>query len=171
MSMTDRPLPDAAGERVLAYLDALFRASGPVPFDDVDWPAFHARLIERAELSLARLRHPHVSQSAAGRRIPHTAPGAVPLAWWEHAARWSRHVVAGAVAASVALIMVIRASPKEAADTMVASAATTSKPWDRTRAAFDSVAIGHGTALTIDSVLLPSAADLLIPLGRGALAQ
>jgi hypothetical protein len=171
MSMTDRPLPDATGERALAYMDALFRASGPVPFDDVDWQAFHARLGERAELSLARRRHPHVAPTDADIRIAYTGPATVPLAWWEHAARWSRPIVAGAVAAGVALIMVIRASPREAADAMVASAATTSRPWDRTRAAFDSVAIGHGTALTIDSALLPSAADLLIPLGRGVAAQ
>ena len=171
MSTTDRPPHDDTGERALGYMDALFRASGPVPFDDVDWQAFHASLVERAELALARLRHPHVAPTDAEIRIAYTSHAPLPLAWWEHAARWSRHVVAGASAASVALIMVIRASPKDTADAMVASAATPSRPWDRTRAAFDSVAIGHGTALTIDSALLPSAADLLIPLGRGASAQ
>ena len=38
------------------------------------------------------------------------------VAWWEPAARWSRLVVATSVAAGIALIMVVRASPKEATD-------------------------------------------------------
>jgi hypothetical protein len=90
----------------------------------------------------------------------------VALAWWEYAARWSRLVVAASVAASIPLIMVVRSSPKDAADTMVASATVAPEQADGTRAVFESAALGRGSKWTIDSALLPSTAELLIPLGR-----
>ena len=60
--------PGSPGSMDLAV--ALFRTAGPVPFDDVDWETFHNRLAGRAELSLARLRYPHLAtQIAATTRI------------------------------------------------------------------------------------------------------
>jgi hypothetical protein len=67
--------------------------------------------------------------------------------------------------------MVVRASPKDAADTVIASAAPSPDQTDRQRAAFESVALGRGTTGAIESAFLPSAADLLVPLGKGAAPQ
>jgi len=165
MSPEGRPQQRTGGEAT--YVTALRRVSGGIPFDDVDWAAFHERLAERAELSLARLRYPLIGQSPTECGASAATPLPVALAWWEHAARWSRLTVTGAVAASAALVMVVRATPKETADSIVASAMPASQAPDRSRAAFDSVAVGRSTAWTIESAL-PSASDLLIPLGKGA---
>jgi hypothetical protein len=165
---TDRSPLNPNWERASDYASALARASGHVPTDDVEWETFHTRLADRAELSLARLRYPHLARVRAGRRVELPVTPAAAHAWWEHAARWSRLTVTGSIAAGVALVMVVRASPKESPDTIVVSAVTAAEPSDRTRAAFDSAVIGRTSAWTIDSALLPSAADLLIPLGRRA---
>ena len=91
------------------------------------------------------------------------------LTWWEHAARWSRAIVATSVAAGIALVMVVRASPKETPETVVATAvvAATASTTDAPRAAFESAVIGHGSASFMSAALLPPATDLLIPLGSG----
>ena len=158
--------PGSPGSMDLAV--ALFRTAGPVPFDDVDWETFHNRLADRAELSLARLRYPHLAtQIAATTRISPIAGG---RPWWTHAARWARPTIATSVAAGLALIMVVRASPKESAEAALATVATTFETTDRTRAAFDSAAVGR-TGWTMESAVLPSAADLLIPLGKGVVSE
>ena len=172
MSEPDLPVYDADGKRTRSYASALLRASGRVPDDLVDWDAFHARLAARAELSLARLRHPQVAARVSVLRGLPGSPGRRgTIPWWEHAARWSRLVVAGSIAAGIGLIMVVRASPKEAPDTVIASAAPNSEQTERQRAAFESVALGRGTSWSIESALLPSAAELLVPLGKGATTQ
>ena len=97
---------------------ALRDCSGLVPEDRVDWRTFHARLAMRAELSLARLRHPGVVvASGQGRTLPLRRQPAPPVTrpWWQHAAHWSRMVVDSAVAAGAALVGVIRLTPKEMA--------------------------------------------------------
>ena len=169
MSTADRPsLPGARDEGSSTYARALLDASGLVPYERVDWEAFHSRLAARAELSLARLRHPRVVPVASGRSV--VAPARdlrIAPAWWEYAARWSRIIVSASVAAGVVLIMVVRSSPKEVVETMVASA-TAGPPYqvEGTRAVFESAALGRGSRWTIDSAMLPSVAELLVPLGR-----
>jgi len=158
------------------YAAMLRQASGPVPDASVDWDAFYDRLAARAELSLARLRYPHVAATAASQ-----APAVRPLPvrtthpWWEHAARWSPLIVTASVAAGIALVAVVRMSPKEAPEAVVttgivATSVGGSDPLDRRRAAFESAATGRPAAWTIESALLPSATDLLIPLGKGVQA-
>ena len=168
MSTPDRPsAPHPKDEGTSRYARALIDASGPVPYERVDWEAFHSRLAARAELSLARLRHPRLVPVLSGRSV--RAPASdlrVALAWWEYAARWSRIVVSASVAAGVVLIMVVRSSPKEVVETMVASATAGPYQVEGTRAVFESAALGRGSKWTIDSALLPSVAELLVPLGR-----
>jgi hypothetical protein len=163
--MTDRPATHADKADIPRYREALVDASGRVPDETVDWEAFHVRLAARADLSLARLRHPHVAgepqKHQAGRRIPF--PG---TQWWEYAARWSRLTISASIAAGIALVAVIRLSPKGTTE-LGASAmvATNSDPADGTRAAFESAVVGRSSTWTIDSALMPSVTDLLIPLG------
>jgi hypothetical protein len=167
MSTSDRPLYRAGSERATSYARVLVDASGPVPYERVDWDEFFAILAARAELSLARLRHPDLATPSTGRKVVALAidtPAA--LAWWEHAARWSRLVVSASIAAGIALIMVVRNSPKDTGDTIVASAAVAPYQIEGTRAVFESAALGRGSKWTIDSALLPSTAELLIPLGK-----
>ena len=51
-------------------------------------------------------------------------------------------------------------------ETLVASATPIPYQVEVTRAAFESAALGRGSSWTMDSALLPSIAELLIPLGR-----
>ena len=174
MTESDRLMSRTERESCERYLVELRRASGRVPDEQVNWEAFHTRLLARADLSLARIRQPHgpvanvplKSRSVPSRERLSTIP------WWEHAARWSRLIVTGSIAAGIVLIMVVRASPKDASasDTVVASVVTSPEQMDRTRAAFESAAIGRGSPWSIESALLPSATDLLLPLGKGALS-
>lgn len=170
----DRPTYDADDDAALPYASLLRQASGPVPDDRVDWGAFHKRLTARAELSLARRRYPRVAITAMA---PATARAdgirllALPThhPWWEPAARWARVIVAGSVAAGIALTVVVRTSPKEAVpDTVVASDVATTEQLDGRRAAFESLVTGHTTSSTVEAAILPSVTDLLIPLGKGA---
>ena len=153
-----------------AYDTMLRVVSGSVPDNAVNWDAFHARLSARAELSLARLRHRRPTLTAVATRVhefPRRAPTSPQAAWWQHTARWSRVVVPGALAASVALLVAIRTMPKEAHLTTapkVIASATLDR--ERSRAAFDSAVVGHASASLVAAPFLPSAADLLIPLGR-----
>jgi hypothetical protein len=144
----------------------LIEASGPVPYERVDWTEFHATLAARAELSLARLRHPHLAEHSPSRLVVALANDAPVLAWWQYAARWSRLVVSASIAAGIALIMVVRSSPKDMSETVVASAAEVPYQVDGTRAVFESAALGRGSNWTMDSALLPSISELLIPLGK-----
>ena len=143
--------------------------SGAVP-DHINWDTFHTRLNARAELPLARLRHPRPVLTVVTTRVhefPRRAPAPRDPAWWQHTARWSRVVVPGALAASIALLVVIRAMPKETdgvSDTRVI--ASTALDSDRSRAAFDSAVVGHASASLVAATFLPSAADLLLPLGQ-----
>ena len=143
--------------------------SGTVP-DHIDWDAFHARLNARAELSLARLRRPRPIFATVTPRVHEFPCRAAPSrdpAWWQHTARWSRVVVPGALAASIALLVVIRAMPKETHLTSEANGiASAALDGDRSRAAFDSAVVGHASPSLVAATFLPSAADLLIPLGR-----
>ena len=148
------------------YREALGKAGGHVPDENVDWETFHVRLAARAELPLARLRHPRravrVEKQPTARQLPLRAA----TRWWEHAARWARLTVSASVAAGVALMLVVRTSPKETTETSATSIVTTnSDQADGTRAAFESAVIGRTAGWTIDLALMPSVADLLIPLG------
>ena len=152
------------------YETLLRTASGAVPDHAVDWDAFHTRLAAHAELPLARLRRPRPVLTVVTTRV-HVFPRHVSAprtpAWWQHTARWSRVVVPGALAASIALIVTIRAMPKDthaaSEPKMIASATIDG---EHSRAAFDSAVVGHVSASALATTLLPSAADLLIPLGR-----
>jgi len=172
MSTSGRPLRHPNNEDATTYARALLDASGRVPYERVDWDVFHTRLAARAELSLARLRHPRLAPLAPGRSVVTLVNNVdVSLAWCEYAARWSRFVVSASVAAGVVLVMVVRRSPKDVVDTMVASTSAAPYPIDGTRAVFESAALGRGSTWTIDSALQPSAAELLIPLGRTGASQ
>jgi hypothetical protein len=146
------------------YRAALVAARGRVPDEHVDWDAFHSRLRESAELPLARLRYPH-----RGVRPTHTASAgpaerAKPIAWWEYTARWSRLIIGSSIAAGIALAAVVRSSPKELSEPVIASTGAGDDATDSRRAVFEAAAVGGTAAWTIDS-LVPSTADLLIPLG------
>ena len=158
----DRAGWNSASDGSGRYLAALVDASGPVPAREVDWPAFHVRLRARAELALARRRHPHLVPLADAKPLTDRQPA---LAWWEHTARWSRTIVTASVAAGIALIMVVRASPKETTEAVVATAMRSAA--EAPRAAFESAVIGRSSPSSMRATLLPSAADFLIPLGGG----
>ena len=163
---SDRSRLHAVDIDALDLMVALRGASGAVPDEHVDWDAFHRRLSSRAELPLARLRHPLTAVPAtigAVRAIPiRRAPERVQSAWWEHTARWSRLTVGSALAASVALVAVIRLTPKDVVDQVDGSVTAQSTDADGTRAAFESAVIGR-TRVASDLVLMPGAAELLIP--------
>ena len=164
MNTPDRPFRGSK-PGTTRYSRALADASGPVPYERVDWTAFHATLSARAELSLARLRHPHLAAGSPSRLVVALAKDAPTLAWWQYAARWSRLVVSGSVAAGIALVLVVRSSPKDMGET-VASAVAVPYQVEGTRAVFESAALGRGSNWTMDSALLPSIAELLIPIGK-----
>jgi len=69
------------------------------------------------------------------------------------------------------LVAVVRMYPKEVPETVVATTVATADQLERTRAAFESAATGRNSAWTMESALLPNAAELLIPLGKGSPAQ
>lgn len=142
--------------------------SGAVPDSAVNWEMFHTRLSAHAELSLARLRHPRPTLAVTTTRV-HAFPRRLQpqqrAAWWQHTARWSPAVVAGALAAIVVLVAAIRRAPKESPTSIASVGASTAGDGGQWRAAFESVVIGHSSGLAIASTFLPSAADLLIPLG------
>jgi hypothetical protein len=172
MKTPDHSLYDPEAETRSSYSRALADAGGHVPYEGVDWNAFHVKLAARAELSLARLRYPHlVLRPAVRTATPRDLGLPAALTWWQYTARWSRLIVSASIAAGIALIIVVRASPKETADAIVASVVPATEPFDRTRAVFESAALGRGTRWTIESALLPTTAELLIPLGRGAASQ
>jgi hypothetical protein len=173
--MTDRPIIHHADEADdQRYREALRDAGGRVPDDGVDWEAFHTRLAARAELSLARLRYPHLAVESEVDQPARLLPLRTTR-WWEHAARWSRLTVSASVAAGIVLVMVVRMSPRDTTDAGSAAStslvATNTEPVDGTRAAFESAVVGRTGAWTIDSALMPSAADLLIPLGTGGASR
>src|SRR4051812_38053682 len=81
-SSNDRPR-GSASDAAMRYTTALREASGRVPEHHVDWDAFHARLSARAELTLARLRYPHLAHrapDAVGHEHRLDRPAA--RAWW-----------------------------------------------------------------------------------------
>ena len=167
MNTPDRQFRRLGHDRTAKYSRALVEASGPVPYEQVDWTEFHATLAARAELSLARLRHPHLVVRSPRRLVVQLAKDApATLAWWQYAARWSRLVVGGSIAAGTALVLVVRSSPKEMGEAVVASAAVVPYQVEGTRAVFESAALGRGSNWTMDSALMPSIAELLIPLGK-----
>jgi hypothetical protein len=167
MSTSDRPFRRPMHNGPTSYSRALVDASGPVPYERVDWTEFHAALAARAELSLSRFRHPHLAARSPGRLVVALANDApATLSWWQYAARWSRLVVSASIAAGIALIMVVRSSPKDMGETVVASAAAVPYQVEGTRAVFESAALGRGSNWTMDSALLPTISELLIPLGR-----
>jgi len=146
-------------------------AGGAVPDDHVDWDAFHRRLSACAELPLARLRHPlPIGYVVTGpvRAMPiRRERRRVPCAWWEHAARWSRLTVGSALAAGVALAAVIRLTPRDVVDQAGEAVVMSSAGADGPRAAFESAVIGRTRVTTTNLLLMPSAAELLIPSARG----
>jgi hypothetical protein len=169
--MTERRIHHADEADDQRYREALRDAGRGVPDDSVDWEAFHTRLAARAELSLARLRYPHLAGESEVDQPARLLP-LRPTRWWEHAARWSRLTVSASAAAGIVLVTVIRMSPRDATDAASASlVATNTEPVDGTRAAFESAVVGRTGAWTIDSALMPSAADLLIPLGAGGASR
>lgn len=146
--MSSEPLAHDSGDVSSQDLGALLLAvSGSVPYESVDWNAFHGRLAIQAELPLARLRYPRVGGDRVVAVVRPTTP--IPI----------RRVV---------LVTVIRRTPKESVDaaTQVVASATTSDAGG-TRAAFESAVVGGAHASRIETVLMPSAAELLIPLGDG----
>jgi len=147
------------------YHAALVAARGRVPYERVDWDAFHARLREGAELPLARLRYPHLSVRSSHTASPRPPQHARPIAWWEYAARWSRLIIGSSIAAGIALVAVVRNSPKELAEPVIASTGASDDAIDSRRAVFEAAAVGGTAAWTVDSALVPNTADLLIPLG------
>ena len=165
MSDADRSAPDALDRDALDLAAALRAVGNPIPYDRVDWDRFHRQLSARAELPLARLRHPRTAGLVGeSRTLPmRRSPTPVTRAWWEHAARWSRLTVRSALAAGVALVAVIRLTPKERGDQPPGTVAAMTTDTERTRAAFESAVIGRTQASVTDGVLLPSATDLLIP--------
>jgi hypothetical protein len=151
-----------------AFASLLREVGGVVPEDAVDWDAFHAQLSARAKLSLARLRHPQLAPALHHERtrpipIRRVAPPS-SRHWWEHTARWSRLTVSSALAASVALVVVIRLTPKDGGESALVAS---TDDVGATRAAFESAVVGHTHTSTVNTVLMPSATDLLIPLGDG----
>jgi hypothetical protein len=62
--------------------------------------------------------------------------------------------------------MVVRSSPKDTGETVVASAVVVPYQVEGSRAVFESAALGRGSNWTMDSALLPSISELLIPLGK-----
>jgi hypothetical protein len=162
MRGNDRPSWDSARNTSARYIGALHDVSGRIPYEHVDWEAFYRRLAARADLALARHRHPHLVWLDRAESVIDQQPA---LAWWEHAARWSRAIVTVSVAAGIALIMVVRASPKETTEAVVATAIGVAT--DAPRAAFESAVVGRSSTLSMRATMLPSAADLLIPLGGG----
>lgn len=157
------------GIDAVTYETMLRIVSVRVPDHAIDWDAFNTRLAARAELSLARLRHPRPVVAAVVTRV-HEFPRRVPAPrhspWWQHAARWSPVVVPGALAASIVLLVAIRMVPKEAHLTAEPNViASASLDGDRSRAVFDSAVVGHASASSVAAAFLPSATDLLIPLG------
>lgn len=164
--MNDRRRSDADQADMPSYLEMLREASGAVPDETINWHAFHSRLSARAELPMARLRHPSVASASEQSGPSHQVAFPITHSWWEYAARWSRLTVAASLAAGVALVAVVRMSPKEPLDAPATSIiATTAGDIDRTRAAFESAVVGRTATWTIDSALMPSATELLIPLG------
>jgi hypothetical protein len=162
---------DDSNQRTSTYHAALVRESGVVPADRVDWDAFHRRLAARAELSLARLRYPHLAADSDARPDTITVltlPSPKTHPWWEYAARWSRLTVTASVAAGIALMVIVRNSPKESIESVATNSVAISDPiLEGRRAAFDSTATGRNVSWTKESTL-PTAADLLIPLGKGS---
>ena len=170
----ERPAWDSASHVSARYRSALREAAGRVPEHQIDWDAFHARLGARTELALARLRHPQLTLPSLALADDDRWVGPSALAWWEHAARWSRPIVTASVAAGIALTRIVRASPKDTSDGVVAATvvvATTAASSDAPRAAFESAVIGHSPSSSMSAALLPTATDLLIPLGKGGSAQ
>lgn len=145
----DRETIGGRDDDIGGYLLALRQASGRVPEDQVDWEALRSRLMASAEVRLARLRR------------------AREVAWWEVTAGWSRTAVPVAIAAGIALVALIRSSPREGGrrDTaVVASASTTDTGRSgRARAAFESAVVGSVQARGDDPMLLPTASEMLIP--------
>ena len=146
------------GSDSIGYETMLRVVRGRVPEDAIDWEAFHTRLSARAELSLARLRHPRLVVARVVTRV-HELPRRVetprPSARWQHTARGSRVVIPGALAASIALLAAIRTMPKEAGLTNEPNVvAPTTLDGDRSRAAFDSVTAIRQAARDTASCLL-----------------
>jgi hypothetical protein len=175
--MSAQPLAHDSGDVSPWDLGTLLLAvSGPVPDENVNWSAFHTRLSIQAKLPLARLRHARVGGDRVVAVVRRTTP--IPIRrrvtparsrpWWQHAAQWSRVTVGSALAASVVLVAVIRLTPKESVDAVTQVVATaTATDAGATRAAFESAIVGATRASRIDTVLMPSAAELLIPLANG----
>ena len=156
---------DDAADAV-AYETMLRVASGRIPDDSIDWDAFHTRLAARAELSLARRRHPRPLAASTVTRVhefPRRPIRPRHCSWWRHMARWSPVVVPGALAASIALLTAIRMMPKEASLTSDTPAIASGPLGDHSRAVFDSAVVGHAPASVVAASFLPSAAELLIP--------
>ena len=64
MMQSDRSRLHVVDVDALDLMVALRAASSAVPDEHVDWDAFHRRLSSRAELPLARLRHPLTAAAA-----------------------------------------------------------------------------------------------------------
>ena len=148
---------DAPIDTTPQYLAMLRRVSGRAPTHDVEWDAFHARLNERAELSLARLRASSAIARASDARVraPHRGPS-----WLEYATRPSRVWRPIAAAAAIAIAAGIHAlgsdaTPLGAIDT---SSVATAEIMDA-RGAFES-AVRSGTSPgTIATYLVPASVD------------
>lgn len=144
--------PDARDDAAPEYLAMLRRVTERVPTHGVDWDAFHARLNERAELSLARLRGPLTRDPGARERVVQRTPS-----WVDYATMPSRLWRPIAAAAAIAIMAGVHAlssdiSPLGAIDTI--SVATSDVAG--AQGAFESAVTGRASSGTIASYLVPS---------------
>jgi hypothetical protein len=146
---------DANAGATPEYLAMLRRVTGRVPTHGVDWDAFHARLNDRAELPLARLRGIGARREGARQRVAQLSPS-----WLDYATMPSRRWRPIAAAAAIALVASVHAlrsdiSPLDSIDTIGLATSDVAGA----QGAFESAVTGRTSSGNIASYLVPSAAE------------